>query len=304
MPDDSPTGYGRLARQIADWTAKGLFSALVLVAGLGFGRQVVHWWHRDDGPFPATSDPVTSPFDFIDRGEPVEISLGDSPYRLGRQTVVGDHAEARRVLRDACRRLLPTASAWSPVADEHEQRLLERLAKDNASRDAADLPTDCELHEPAPGMPLVVGTRRLGGSPAIEPARRVVLWGLAMPAAERQWTLCLFQAGGAQLPDEPNSSLPLPPGGQRIMNIGRGGAEVTAFQGAGTCDDDQRFYTAWHTEHRPRESLRWQRTGDGGWYGCVPRRAAEASNAPARSLVIQLVPGRAGGCTGLIFGSP
>ncbi|HVA45472.1 MAG TPA: hypothetical protein VNH11_03725 [Pirellulales bacterium] len=310
-PSEAPGGYGKLARQIADWTTKGLFSALVLVAGLGFGRQVIRWWHDDDPP-PAATEPATTPFDLSDAGDPMEIALGDLPYRLGRQTVIGDQAEAMQALRAACRRLLPSASPWSPVADEDEQKLLARLAELGPAGDARTSNGDSQagerLYEPAPGMPLVIGTRRVsaGDGPlhAIAQENRVVLWGLAVPADERWWTLCLFHADRRGSDEEPGTQIPLPPDCQRLMALRRGGAELSAFQGGGPCDEYRRFYAAWQVKHRPHDAVRWQRADDGGWYASMVRRGPDAAAGSARSMVIQLVPGRPGGCTGLVLVSP
>ncbi|HQU47451.1 MAG TPA: hypothetical protein PK867_31900 [Pirellulales bacterium] len=310
-PSEAPGGYGKLARQIADWTTKGLFSALVLVAGLGFGRQVIRWWHDDDPP-PAATEPATTPFDLADAAGPMEIALGDLPFRLGRQTVEGGPAEAMRALRDACRRLLPSASPWSPVADVDEQALLARLAKLDPAEDARtshkNPRTGERLYEPAPGMPLLVGARRLSaGHPsrhAFGPENRVVLWGLAVPAGERRWTLCLFHADRRGSDEEPRTDVPLPPDCQRLMALRRGRAEMSAFQGGGTCDEYRRFYAAWQARHRPHDAARWQRTDDGGWYASIVRNGADAAAGSAQSMVIQLVPGRSGGCTGVVFVSP
>jgi hypothetical protein len=300
-PRQSPAGYGRLARRLTDWTTKGLFSALVLVGGLGFGRQVIRWWHDDDLATPK-APLAASPFDLSDTSQPIDISIGELPYRFVRQTMEGDQQEAMRSLQTICQRSLASATPWSPIADANEEKLLERLSKldfgkvvPHAQDDSED---DGRLYEPVPGMPLIVGTRRSSAaslSDAIAPENRVVLWGLAAPAGERRWTLCLFQADARSPDGELQSEFPLPPGCQRLLALRGNGAEISAFQGSEPCEK----YRVFFTECRSRGGLRWQRTEDGGWYGSINSDADTPHDRPA-SLVIQLVPGKFGGCTGLL----
>src|SRR5687768_3893786 len=47
-------GFGRLARRIGGWTANLLATAIVVVAGLGLGRQVLVWWN-EVSPTPAAA---------------------------------------------------------------------------------------------------------------------------------------------------------------------------------------------------------------------------------------------------------
>ena len=47
-----PPSLGRLARRISRWTTNSLLTAMLLVIALGFGREVLHWWHDDAGPRP------------------------------------------------------------------------------------------------------------------------------------------------------------------------------------------------------------------------------------------------------------
>ena len=42
-----PPGFAGLAKRISAWTTRGLLTLMVLVAGLGFGRQVLKWWAAD-----------------------------------------------------------------------------------------------------------------------------------------------------------------------------------------------------------------------------------------------------------------
>ena len=297
-----PNDFTRLARQIADWTTKGLFSALVIVGGLGFGRQIIRWWH-DDETSPAAAGKMAPAFDL--GGAPVEIAAGDSPLVFGRQTVVGDEAEAAKALRARCLENLAAAAPMTPAPDGGERKLLARLAELEPVERLSQI--EAWLYEPAPGMPLVVGVRSVvaaghedAAAQATASQNRVVLWGLAAPRGEAEWTLYEFR-GSPESVGEPGSTAPLPPDCRRIMALrDRRGAETVAFQGTGGCDAYRRFYQTWQIEHWPQASARWRRTDGGGWLAAIDRADEDAAGAP-QSIVIHLAPGPAGGCTGLVF---
>ena len=50
LPSKQPPDMGRLARRISRWTTNSLLTVMLLVIALGFGRQVLHWWHDDATP--------------------------------------------------------------------------------------------------------------------------------------------------------------------------------------------------------------------------------------------------------------
>ncbi|HUY90520.1 MAG TPA: hypothetical protein VMV10_17415 [Pirellulales bacterium] len=295
-----------MARRMADWTTKGLFSALVLVGGLGFGKQVIRWW-GDDESAPAVAGPAAPAFDLAAGAGPVEIAAGNSNLRFGRQMIAGDQAEATKSLRAACRQALATAAPWSPSADAEEQNLLTRLAQLEPAEQLSQ--AEARLYEPVPGMPLAIGVRRFadasegGSQDATSPPDRVVLWGLAAPAGENAWTLYLFRvrqpgAGGDARP-------PLPPGCRRLMAFSNSaGAGTVAFQGTGGCDEYRRFYQAWQAEHWPQAVADWRPAPGGGWQATIARGDSAAADGAVKSLAIHLVPRQFAGCTGLVFVSP
>jgi hypothetical protein len=303
-PSPQPNDFGRLARRMTDWTTKGLFSALVLAGGLGFGRQVIRWWHDDESP-PAAAGPAASAFEPAAGGTPVEFAAGDSNLRFGRLSIAGDEAEARKSLRDLCRRALATAAPWSASADAEERAMLSRLAKLEPAMQLQQ--AHARLYEPAPGAPLVVGVRRVadarkGGSEhATSWQDRVVLWGLAAPVGPREWTLYQFRADSPAGVDERGGAPPLPPDGRRIMGFrDRQGAETIAFQGTGGCDEYRRFYSAWQAEQRFPLTGQWRRAGEGWQISLIRESSVEPAEGP-KSLVIHLAPGPSGDSTGLIF---
>ncbi|HVW36914.1 MAG TPA: hypothetical protein VHB99_06400 [Pirellulales bacterium] len=298
-----PQDFARLARRMTDWTSKGLFSALVLVGGLGFGRQVIRWWH-DEEAAPAAAE-HSAAVDLPAAGTPVEFAAGDSNLRFGRLSIAADEAEARKSLRDLCRRALATAAPWSASADAEERAMLSRLAKFEPVMQLEQ--ANARLYEPAPGALLVVGVRRVAGARkggsenATSWQDRVVLWGLAAPAGPREWTLYQFRADSPAGVDERGGAPPLPPDGRRIMGFrDRQGAETIAFQGTGGCDEYRRFYSAWQAEQRFPLAGQWRRAGEGWQISLIRESSVEPAEGP-KSLVIHLAPGPSGGSTGLIF---
>ena len=305
--------FGRLARRMADWTTKGLFSALVVVGGLGFGRQVLRWW-RDDDSAPVAEGPAAPAFDFGAGAGPIEIAAGDANLRFGRLSIAGDQAAAAKSLRQVCRQALAAAAPWSASADVGEQDLLSRLSELEPVERLAE--SQARLYEPVPGMPLAIGVRRFPAAAAgdsqaaTEPQDRVVLWGLAAPAGEMAWTLYLFRADRPRSTD--GAEPPLPPSCRRLMAFrNQAGAGTIAFQGTGGCDEYRRFYQQWLAEHWPHALAHWQSTPGGGWQATIRRGDSAASDSASSnsaaavvSLAIQLVPRRFGGSTGLVFFSP
>lgn len=289
---------------MSDWTSKGLFTALVLIGGLGFGRQVTRWWHDDESP-PAAAGSAAPAFEPPAGGEPVEFAAGDSNLRFGRQTISGGEAEAAQSLRALCRRDLATAAPWSPSPDAEERAMLSGLTQLEPVERIETV--GARLYEPAPGMPLVVGVRRFavarkaGSADATSSQDRVVQWGLATPVGPREWTLYRFRADTPAGFGERGEALPLPPDCRRIMMFrDPQGTETIAFQGTGGCDEYRRFYMAWQAEQRSPLSGQWRRAGDGWQISLACESSVEQADGP-RSLVIHLAPGPVGGSTGLIF---
>lgn len=301
-----PKDFRRLARRMTDWTTKGLFSALVIVGGLGFGRQVLCWWGEDESA-PAAAGRVAPAFDLAAGAGPVEIAAGDSNLWFGHQTIRGDQAAATKSLRAACRQALGAAAPWSPSADAHEQDVLTRLADFEPVERLSE--SESQLYEPVPGMPLAIGVRRVAeagagdSQDATEPQDRVVLWGLAAPAGENAWTLYLFRADRPVAGDD--AGPPLPPGCRRLMAFSNSaGAGTVAFHGTGGCDEYRRFFQAWLAEHWPQAVADWQPAPGGGWHAKIDRGRSAAADRAVQSLAIHLVPRQFAGCTGLVFFSP
>ena len=190
---------------------------MLLVMALGFGREVLHWWHGAGTPPAAirasrslgrrrrTACPGVRGPGVVDPAAGVLRSRGRCPAAL----------------QAACRAAIVDSRPRGESADAAEQELLKRLA---GERPVAEEPGQWRLYRWGEGHPVLIGTRaveqgagsgsrsgqrrRVGGahSPALlapgtnldETPYRVVIWGIAIPAARKDaWTLYLFQSGGA-----------------------------------------------------------------------------------------------------------
>lgn len=285
-----PSGFARLARQITAVTTNCLLTALVVVAGLGFGRQVLKWW-REDAAGPQTSaGPLPVADGLGDLWRSHLLQFGDQPWSFRRQSIPGDRQAASEALRKSCRRLLAQAPLPGDDPTGAEQQLLARLA---ASDPVAQRPGTWQLHELQEPFPMVVGIRQIApgegtrdatgppGAPA-----RIVAWGWAIPAGDRAWTLWIY---GAREADEGGesalSAIPIPPECSRILGVCvAGGGATLAFEGPPRPKTWMHFYGQWFTRHNWKAAGDWQRRGsawhqrytsqEGGSTTCVDVRFA------------------------------
>ncbi|MGO8691285.1 MAG: hypothetical protein ACLQLG_16815 [Thermoguttaceae bacterium] len=304
-----PRSFATLAARISSWTIKGVLTALVLVAGLGFGRQVLRWWSADRRQSSAASATPWADDGLGDPAQPHVLRFGNQGQSLRRQTISGDQAAARAALLDGCRRLLQSEPAGGAAADraagKADRALLEALRR---LRPTAEEPGKWRLYDLPGSLPLVVGIREgkaAGHSDAqaqlAEPTPGAVICGLAIPLATKVWTLYTFQpdsdAAGA---NSGGANIPIPPGSGRIgsMQVSQGGA-ITAFSGPDRADQWRQFYDDWFGQHGWKAAGAWQRTGS-IWLlhytASDPRQPAVAD--------IRLSPDGRGQCTGLLMTSP
>lgn len=304
--------FARLAKRISSWTTNGVLTAIVLVTGLAFGRQVLRWWAAD----PETPADSARPTDDNDPlGDPRQIHVmefGNQPWTVGHQLVTGDQTQAMAKLRGMCGKLLRRneAPAELPPLEPALGTELSRL------KPADEEPGKWKLYELNGPFPLMVGTRQSGdaktGPPLAESGARVVIWGLAVPAAPRAWTLYAFQPSGeAGTPSK--QYVPIPPSGRRILAAGvAGSATVTAFAGdprpsstgpgASTPESWQRFYQDWFTEHGWTVVAAWQRS-QSRWHAKYAGRIAGAPFEADIEFAVDNRPGQ-GGLSGMLVVAP
>src|SRR5687768_4459456 len=98
----APGGFAALARRIGGWTGNLLATAIVLVASLVIGRQILHWW-REDAPADAersASADAELPFQ-----APRDLRLWTSRGPLSTERVRGDRLAALAAMRRLCSNL-------------------------------------------------------------------------------------------------------------------------------------------------------------------------------------------------------
>jgi hypothetical protein len=161
-------GFGSLARRIAGWTANLLATALVLVAGLGVGRQVLLWWYESQ-PAPAAAASEQLPPE-----TPGELRMWTSRGLMTLERVVGDKDAALAAMRKRCARS-PVGPIMQP-AGPGEQRFLEKLAKMTPVEQTKEL----DLYVPPGDVTMVVAVNRH------EP--RIAAWSFALEAEPAAWT--------------------------------------------------------------------------------------------------------------------
>ena len=73
-PSSAASGFAMVAQRISGWTTNGLLTAIVLLAGLGFGRHTLRWWAADASP------PGNPASDLAEDASAMQ-AVGDDPIR-------------------------------------------------------------------------------------------------------------------------------------------------------------------------------------------------------------------------------
>jgi hypothetical protein len=274
---ESGRDFGRLSRRIAGWTTNGLATALVILAGLTLGRQVLIWWKetpatpsaggaRDGAPAPETGIR--------------QLEFGALATTVQTRQVRGTRQEVLLQLRELCR---PAARPESPAdasAPPAERRLLAELA----GKDPAESGDGWRIDELPQGLPLVVCSTSVerssfpskskpgaagNGMNSVLPSPldpRIVSIGLAVPGREGQWTAYAFRVDGAASAASGDTAIPLPPGSRTVMTVRQpDGSVLTTFRGISEASAwEQHFRTAppekrWRILGNPlKADVRWQ----------------------------------------------
>ncbi|MBU4270553.1 MAG: hypothetical protein KKE86_06130 [Planctomycetes bacterium] len=337
-PHTSPSsGFAALAKRISVWTTKGLLSAMVLVAGVGFGRQVLIWWGNDDVP---TTRLLTAE-SLGDPRQPHSIRFGDAAWSLRRRSIVGDRSEAVAQLRAECRELLrnikpqpsvaqqgwggsstatPTSSSTAtPTSGATDGRGFMAHLSDSTPVDRE--PGKWRLYEFRETFPMAVGVAREGDrsdlprsgpkgashksdlSPSADLAQlgyRAIMWAIAVPTGAKQWTLCVFRPSDSPMGEESGLvEVPIPPGCRRTLSMQAvGGGGIVAFGGPDRPDRWKRFHDDWFARQGWRPTVPWRQTGN-AWYAKY--------NAPddiGGAVEVRFGPDGRGGLSGLLMITP
>jgi hypothetical protein len=252
-PPTRPTpDFASLAGRISTWTTRGLLSAMVLAAGLGLGRQILHWWMAPT----ATAGLPSAVATVADADADCSIHFGQSPWAVSRKTLTGDKQHAIKALRTFCREKLVTSAEKCPLAVVNDSpALIKQLSR---TKPVDWQPGRWRLYEMSDELPMAVGLVREVNQDNQNPAAtdetarldlaqggyRVVIWALAAPSAENQWTLMVFQPDAENHGELGNSpSAALPPGCQRTLALRTAdGWEVVGFHGTANPEDIKSFF--------------------------------------------------------------
>ena len=298
----APSGFALLAKRIASWTTRGLLSALILVAGLAFGRQVIRWWRADEAGALAPPPQLAMTEGLGDPLRAHRLQFGDLPWAVVRQTVVGSRDEAASALRANCRELTSSDVMPEDALGPSEQQFLASLAERPA---VAEQPGRWQIHELEGGFPMVVGTRIGGGSApsgegnqVADVRRRVVTWGWAIPTPDESWSLYTFHPTG--LGSGPLAGLPQippPPDSRKTLSLQvSDGGQVVALVGPLDEGAWKRHFDRWSSDQEWAPGSDWRRSGS------VWHRRYVRSDGPGRQAIdVQFGRDGRGRLTGLLM---
>ncbi len=295
-------GLVRLARRISAWTTRGLLSAIILVAGLGFGRQVLRWW-SEDARAPAPTPGLPDRLRPADPAGPSRLGVGPKGWLVVQHLAVGSRAQALAALRAECRRLTPVAPIPADAPGPAEHRLLETLA---VRHPVDESPGQWQLYELDGPAALVAGTRSCAAPEAGEVSRvawtgqRVVTWGIAVPQPDRGWTLYAFHAATtSRAPEDDAVELPLPAGSHQSMSIHvPGGPALVRFAGNEPAEAWKAHFDSWFAG-MGWPAGKWQR--EGPRWQC---RARGAMRDRPVSVDVQFASDDAGRLAGVLMVTP
>jgi hypothetical protein len=314
--------YAALARRLSQWTTKGLLTALIFAAGLGFGREALRWW-SDRGSRDLTG-PLAPGDGLGDLSRRQELLFGNSPWQIDAESCSGDRARVTAVLVDRCRQ----SAAASPLPGEPpspgETQFLQYLRSQSL---VGSQTGSCRAYQWEGAFPMAVGLRvstphapREGvrhaerdeynhAGTVAESGFRVVTWGMAVPRGAAPfgqatpsavpWALYVFHRAGSVLPAAGGlPEIALPAGCRRLVSMRvAGGGSMTTFQGTARIGGWQRFFDAWFSSHG------W--TSGGGWPSAGPAWHCRYRPAKERwSASVEIVEDGRGCLTGLVMVNP
>ena len=301
----APSGFGLLAKRISSWTTKCIVTGVILVLGIGVGRQVLQWWKGDVSGSVKTPPAVGVGDGLGEPGGAHEIQFGASSWTLRRQSFAGPREAALSALRASCRDATRSGGTPEGYAEEAEEKLLDSLL----NREPVDQePARWGLYQLDQSFPMVIGTREAAPGPPANHAcqvagsgRRVVTWGLAVPMSQGAWTLYTFHPTGPSSGLQPGlPELPMPPASRRILALQvAGGGSITALAGPAQPETWKRCFDRWFETRGWAAAGNWDHAGS-RWSRCY----VEKTEGPAARADVQLAADGSGGMSGLLLVTP
>jgi hypothetical protein len=296
--------FGQLAKRLSAWTSRGIVSAVILVAGLAFGRQVLQWWGAD-GDQGAAARPQSLALGAL--GDPAQehlLEFGDTAWRISRRAVAARDRDVLREVQVRCEEVIRSCRDPEGEPGPAERDFLNRVANDKPAREEAG---KWRLYALDAAFPMVIGTRLTDpsrGPPndrVVKPHPRVVTWGLAVPAGANSWIVYTFHVAPpkgeypAGLPE-----LPIPPGSRPALTIrAADGGAVVSFKGPDRPGEWRHFFDSWLSSHGWGVADAWQCRGATWSLRCI----REAGNRHD-SLDVFLSSDGTGEMTGLLLVTP
>lgn len=278
------------------WAINLLAAGLILIAGLALGRQVIDWLRSGTQPIGMT-DHVDQVVGRDPSGELLAtawLEFGESSLAVRRSVINGNVdavlAELRRGCREAAQADYPMPHQPGPA----EQALLQRIA---AQSPIDQLPGKWSMHQVASPVPLVVTVKQ--GTPADSSPqvagtlRRVISWGLALPArstgqvgqGQDEWTLfvCAENLPVASTRGEDQPSPP-PSGRRSIAFRSDDGGVLCGWSGPGEPEVWKGSLDQWHDTQGWKPISGWNQLPD-TWH-----RRYEHSSAGAADVQFSRTP--------------
>lgn len=263
-PGEQPAGkpapsFSELGKRIRSRTTDLLAIAIVVIGGFAVGGQVSRWWGADEsgGSDPAQTAAGGGTAPFAD-GEPVLLDFGCCGNSLERSPFEGDRKAAGRQLLARCRKYAESAVAPTTPPTAEEKKLLDKLA---GATPVQITDAGTRLYRFDGPVTLASATREARGDGDANPARRVVCWGMAFPAAENRWTLYVFGPAVGSGNTDGVVALPLPAEARPVLSLRTAdGTAWRSFRTGGSVDSIRVFYQRWF------ESDGWKlRRQSGAW---------------------------------------